>query len=384
MESKVFNTLWFVFSKTSKMSWYQIKNIKEIDSPALVIYKERVQQNIQSLIKMKDAAHLRPHVKTNKIAEVCKMMLDAGITKFKCATIAEAEMLGMINAPDVLLAYQPTPAKAKRLLQLVQKYSSTHFSCLIDDAENAEYISKIFLEKDVILDVYIDLNVGQNRTGIKPENAFQLFEDCKELSGINIIGLHAYDGHIRDTKIEERKRNADKAFSVVIQLAEEIESSTQKKLNIVAGGSPTFPVHAQRKNIECSPGTFVFWDYGYKTQFNDEPFDYAALVITRIISVVDENTICTDLGHKSVGAENTIEKRIHFLNAPDVEFIGQSEEHLVLKVDDSSAYKIGDVLYGVPYHICPTVALYERAVIVQNNEAFDEWKVMARDRKITV
>ncbi len=384
MESKVFNTLWFVFSKTSKMSWYQIKNIKEIDSPALVIYKERVQQNIQSLIKMKDAAHLRPHVKTNKIAEVCKMMLDAGITKFKCATIAEAEMLGMINAPDVLLAYQPTPAKAKRLLQLVQKYSSTHFSCLIDDAENAEYISKIFLEKDVILDVYIDLNVGQNRTGIKPDNAFQLFEDCKELSGINIIGLHAYDGHIRDTKIEERKRNADKAFSVVIQLAEEIESSTQKKLNIVAGGSPTFPVHAQRKNIECSPGTFVFWDYGYKTQFNDEPFDYAALVITRIISVVDENTICTDLGHKSVGAENTIEKRIHFLNAPDVEFIGQSEEHLVLKVDDSSAYKIGDVLYGVPYHICPTVALYERAVIVQNNEAFDEWKVMARDRKITV
>ncbi len=384
MESKVFNTLWFVFSKTSKMSWYQIKNIKEIDSPALVIYKERVQQNIQSLIKMKDAAHLRPHVKTNKIAEVCKMMLDAGITKFKCATIAEAEMLGMINAPDVLLAYQPTPAKAKRLLQLVQKYSSTHFSCLIDDAENAEYISKIFLEKDVILDVYIDLNVGQNRTGIKPDNAFQLFEDCKELSGINIIGLHAYDGHIRDTKIEERKRNADKAFSVVMQLAEEIESSTQKKLNIVAGGSPTFPVHAQRKNIECSPGTFVFWDYGYKTQFNDEPFDYAALVITRIISVVDENTICTDLGHKSVGAENTIEKRIHFLNAPDVEFIGQSEEHLVLKVDDSSAYKIGDVLYGVPYHICPTVALYERAVIVQNNEAFDEWKVMARDRKITV
>lgn len=373
-----------MFSKTSKMSWYQIKNIKEIDSPALVIYKERVQQNIQSLIKMKDAAHLRPHVKTNKIAEVCKMMLDAGITKFKCATIAEAEMLGMINAPDVLLAYQPTPAKAKRLLQLVQKYSSTHFSCLIDDAENAEYISKIFLEKDVILDVYIDLNVGQNRTGIKPENAFQLFEDCKELSGINIIGLHAYDGHIRDTKIEERKRNADKAFSVVMQLAEEIESSTQKKLNIVAGGSPTFPVHAQRKNIECSPGTFVFWDYGYKTQFNDEPFDYAALVITRIISVVDENTICTDLGHKSVGAENTIEKRIHFLNAPDVEFIGQSEEHLVLKVDDSSAYKIGDVLYGVPYHICPTVALYERAVIVQNNEAFDEWKVMARDRKITV
>lgn len=366
------------------MNWFEIKNINEIDSPALIIYKERVQQNIQSLIKMKDVVHLRPHVKTNKIGEVCKMMLDAGITKFKCATIAEAEMLAMINAPDVLLAYQTTPTKAKRFLQLMQKYPSTHFSCLIDDAENAKHISKFFAENNAALDVYIDLNVGQNRTGINPENALQLFEDCKSLKGLTIIGLHAYDGQIRDTNIDERKRNADKAFESVIELANKIESSTQKKLNIVVGGSPTFPVHAQRKNIDCSPGTFVFWDWGYKTQFPDEPFKLAALVITRIISVVDEHTICTDLGHKSVAAENTIDKRVHFLNAPNFEFIGQSEEHLVLKVDDSSAYKIGDVLYGVPYHICPTVALYERAIVVENSNAFDEWKIIARDRKINV
>ncbi len=366
------------------MNWFEIKNIESIDSPALIIYKDRVEKNIQSLIQMKDVEQLRPHVKTNKIAEVCKMMLEAGITKFKCATIAEAEMLGMINAPDVLLAYQPTQTKAKRLLQLIQKYPATHFSCLIDDAENTENISKIFSENNKKLDVYIDLNVGQNRTGIKTENAFQLFEDCENLQGINIIGLHVYDGHIRDINIDERKRNADRAFNEVIQLKEKIESSAQKKLNIVAGGSPTFPVHAQRKNIECSPGTFVFWDWGYKTQFADEPFELAALVITRIISIVDEHTICTDLGHKSVGAENTIDKRVHFLNAENAQPDGQSEEHLVLKVSDASQYKIGDVLYGVPYHICPTVALYERAIIVDNNNVVDEWKVIARDRKITV
>ena len=366
------------------MNWYKIKNIDTIDSPALIIYKERVQQNIQSLIKMKDVEHLRPHVKTNKIAEVCKMMLDAGITKFKCATVAEAEMLAMINAPDVLLAYQPTQTKANRLLQLMQKYSSTQFSCLIDDAENAKHISDIFTQNNLTLNVYIDLNVGQNRTGIKTENAFKLFNDCKELNGINIIGLHAYDGHIRDTNVDERKQNADKAFNEVMKLADKIETSTQKKLSIVAGGSPTFPVHAQRKNIECSPGTFVFWDYGYKTQFADEPFQLAALVITRIISVVDEHTICTDLGHKSIAAENTIDKRVHFLNAENVQPVGQSEEHLVLKVDDSSSYKIGDVLYGVPYHICPSVALYESAVVVENNAVVNEWKVVARNRKISI
>ena len=54
------------------------------------------------------------------------LMLDAGIKKFKAATIAEAEMLGMIKAPDVLLAYPPTVPKIKRLIRLIQKYPGNH------------------------------------------------------------------------------------------------------------------------------------------------------------------------------------------------------------------------------------------------------------------
>lgn len=366
------------------MNWFEIKNIASVDSPALIVYKERVLQNIQRILTMKEAALLRPHVKTNKIAEVCKMMLDAGITKFKCATVAEAEMLGMIQAPDVLIAYQPTAVKAKRIMALIQKYPSTHFSFLIDDAVNTDKVSNIFAAGNLVADVYIDVNDGMNRTGIKPENLFGLFEACSNLTGINIIGLHVYDGHIRDTDVAERKQHTDAAFSTVASVIEKVESTFNKKLKIVAGGSPTFPVHAQRREVECSPGTFVFWDNGYKTILPDEPFDYAALVITRVISIIDAHTICVDLGHKSIAAENTIEKRVHFLNVNNVKFIGQSEEHLVLNVEDASLYKIGDVLYGVPHHICPTVALYERAVVVENNEAVGEWMVIARDRKITV
>jgi D-serine deaminase-like pyridoxal phosphate-dependent protein len=366
------------------MSWYHIRNIEEIDSPALIVYKERVQQNINSILAMKDAVQLRPHVKTNKIAEVCAMMLAKGITKFKCATIAEAEMLAMIKAPDVLLAYQPTPVKAKRLVKLVHQYPATHFSCLIDDVVNAENISTVFAENDLCMDVYIDVNDGMNRTGIQPANAFDLFEECENFKGINIVGLHVYDGHIRDTDVNDRKRKTDEAFTTVTDLINKMGSATGKSPKIVAGGSPTFPVHALRNNVECSPGTFVFWDHNYKTQLPDEPFDYAALIITRVISIIDEHTICVDLGHKSVAAENAIEKRVYFLNAENVQPVGQSEEHLVLKVDDASLYKIGDVLYGVPFHVCPTVALYDRAIVVEKNETVGEWKVIARDRVISV
>ena len=365
------------------MNWYNINNIDSIDTPALLVYKERVQQNIAHAIAMiKDVNLLRPHVKTNKTAEVCSMMMAAGITKFKCATIAEAKMLAMLHAKDVLLAYQPVGPKAKRLFALVQQYPQTTFSCVTDNADTANALSSLFSSANNSIAVYIDLNTGMNRSGIKTANAFPLAEQLINLPGIKFKGLHAYDGHLRDTDLAQRQQKSNAAFDEVLALATKIEKLTNKPLTIIAGGSPSFPTHVNR-HVECSPGTFVYWDWGYKHQLPDEPFEYAALVATRVISIVDEQTITTDLGHKSIAAENPL-PRVHFLNAPDVTPYAQSEEHLVLKVADSSAFKVGDVLYGVPVHICPTVALYNKAVVVENNEAVTTWKVVARDRSLNL
>lgn len=366
------------------MNWYTIHNIDTVDSPALVVYPERVKRNIELAVKLAgDASLLRPHVKTHKMPEVGSLMLEAGITRFKCATIAEAEMLAMIKAPDVLLAHQPVGPKAERLLQLVQHYPSTQFSCIIDNTTTAKDLSALFTGHKLCLPVFIDLNVGMNRSGIVPEKAFGLFRECQSLPGIRITGLHAYDGHIRDTDLTERNQRSDEAFSKVEKLAAHIQEITDMPLQIVTGGSPSFPTHLKRKGVQFSPGTFVFWDWGYKHQVPDEPFDYAALVITRVVSVIDGQTICADLGHKSVAAENPL-PRVHFLNVADATPVAQSEEHLVLKVPDASLYTPGDVLYGVPVHICPTVALYESAVIVENNTAVNSWNVVARKRKITI
>lgn len=365
-------------------NWYQINHADRIDSPSLVVYPQRVKENIRQLIALAgDAGRLRPHVKTNKMAEVCSLMLQAGITKFKCATIAEAEMLGMIQAPDVLLAHQPVGPKMQRLLKLVKEYSATQFTCIIDNFETAKALSALFTAHGERLQLFIDLNIGMDRSGIIPENALHLFKDCQTLPSVRIIGLHGYDGHIRDTDLVRRSQRSDEAFSIVDLVHKEIETLAGRPIQIVAGGSPSFPTHIKRKGVQFSPGTFVFWDWGYKHMLPDEPFDYAALVMTRIISIIDEQTICTDLGHKSVAAENPL-PRVHFLNAPDAVPVGQSEEHLVVKVPDTSKWKVGDVWYGVPVHICPTVALYDTAVIVENNEVVDTWNVVARSRKITI
>src|SRR6476659_8434427 len=141
--------------------WYKIDNISKLDSPALVVYTERVKENIQSLKKMLDEANrLRPHIKTNKCQEVAELMIAGGIKKFKCATIAEAEMLGMAGASDVLLAYQPLGPKLQRLIAVIKKYSSTYYSALVDNVAAANEISDALSSAKLKMDLYIDLNVG--------------------------------------------------------------------------------------------------------------------------------------------------------------------------------------------------------------------------------
>jgi D-serine deaminase-like pyridoxal phosphate-dependent protein len=361
--------------------WYEIRNINELDSPALFVFTERVRHNIQLAVEMAgDVNRLRPHIKTNKSPDVAMLMLQAGITKFKCATIAEAEMLAQCHAPDVLLAYQPLGPKLNRFVSLIKKYPATKFSCLSDDMTAAEEQSAAFWASQLTVPVFIDLNVGMNRTGISPgEKAIELVRHCRLLKGITVTGLHAYDGHIREVDFETKKKKCDEAFARVEKLNEALKLPV-----IIAGGSPTFSVHCKRKNIECSPGTFVYWDKGYSDLCPEQDFLPAAVLVTRVISLPASTRICTDLGHKSVASENEISKRVFFLNAEGLRPVSQSEEHLVLEAGENHSFKPGDILYGLPCHICPTVALYERVFTVEKGIAGGEWRNSARDRKISL
>lgn len=366
-------------------NWYVIKDIETLDTPVLVIYPERVKHNIDLAIEMiGDVSRLRPHVKTHKCKEAAMLMLDAGITKFKCATIAEAEMLGLCNAPDVLLAYQPIGPKLERFIKLIKAYPDTQYSCLVDNMAAATHISEEAVKKTLQIMIYIDLNVGQNRTGIVPEEALKLYWECDKLPGIELAGLHAYDGHIHDTDLHTRIQKCNAAFEQVVKLEHDIKLRDLRHPVIITGGSPTFPIHAKRETVECSPGTFVYWDRGYSLMCAEQRFLPAAVVVSRVISLPEERKICLDVGHKSVSAENDIGKRIYFLNAPELKMVSQSEEHLVCEAGGGHHYKVGDVLYGLPYHVCPTVALYERAMTIENGNISGEWRNIARDRKITI
>ena len=362
--------------------WFSIADIDLIDSPALVVYPDRVKHNLALLVSEIDHVdRLRPHIKTHKCSEAVILCMEAGINKFKCATIAEVEMLGMCNASDVLLAYQPAGPKINRFISVIEHYPLSKFSCLIDNYSSAKQINELAGASQLIIDIYIDINVGMNRSGIVAHEALELYKQCASLSNINIKGLHAYDGQIHDHDLAARTNRCNESFEPVEKLTAELKAEGFDPI-IIAGGTPTFPIHAKRPDIECSPGTFIYWDYGYQQAFQEQQFLTAALVIARVISLPDETKICVDLGHKSIASESGLDKRVIFLNASELKPIGHSEEHLVLDAGLGHNYKIDDVLYGLPYHICPTVALYERAITIENKKVNGEWINIARDRKI--
>ena len=288
-----------------KIDWYTIKNESEIISPSLLVYPDRIRKNIELMIEIAGGTDkLRPHIKTHKMVEIVKLQQEYGIQKFKCATIAEAELLGMCNAEDVLLAMQPVEIDVYRFFDLIEKYPKSKFSTIVDNRFTVKEFSKIGKLKGVRVSLWMDINNGMNRTGILPYGeAKDLFEFMSDCQTIIAEGFHVYDGHIRNKNFKERKEICDKDFQPVLDLKENLEKKGIKVKGIVAGGTGTFPIHKDREGVVASPGTPLLWDAGYGGIFSDLKFVPAAILLTRIISKPNLKLACFDLGHKSVASE---------------------------------------------------------------------------------
>ncbi|MFM6914251.1 MAG: D-TA family PLP-dependent enzyme [Aquirufa sp.] len=345
------------------------------ESPGLIVYPDRVKRNIAKVIEMVDGnpARLRPHIKTHKTKEGNDLFLAAGIKKFKCATIAEAELLALSEAPDVLISMQLIGPNLERFKDLVAHYPKTKFSSIVDDAFAASELNRVFTDSST--EVFVDLNIGMNRTGITPSKALALIQHIQTLPSVTLRGLHAYDGHIRDKVYEDRAKHVETDFTSFYELLERLNRSD---LELVVSGTPSFLVHHKNTRFNCSPGTFIFFDAGYAALFPENTFEFGVEIIARIISKPTDTTICLDLGHKSVAAENPIDNRVRFIDQPSWVLKSQSEEHGIVEVGDSSTYSIGEIVRMIPYHICPTVNLHSHLQVIDGGS----WEVKARNRRL--
>jgi len=360
--------------------WYTIKNVEEIVSPALVVYPDRIEANIKMMIQIAGGTDsLRPHIKTHKIVEIINLQLEYGIHKFKCATIAEAELLARCGAADILLAMQPVGINIHRFFELMVQYPNASFSTIVDNEEIMMTMNTIASQKKLEAALWLDLNNGMNRTGIIPDNeAALLYQKIALSSNLKAKGLHVYDGHIHASDFTKRKEICDRDFDLVLGLKKQIEQLGIQIKTIVAGGTPTFPIHVKKDQVEVCPGTPLLWDQGYADAYKDLKFLPAAVLIGAVVSKPAKNLMCLNLGHKAVAAEMP-PPRLKILNFEKLEQISHSEEHLVVACVDSKNYIIGTLCYAIPTHICPTVIKYAKVLTVIDGTITGHWNIAARD-----
>ncbi|MGJ1193427.1 alanine racemase [Sphingobacterium siyangense] len=362
--------------------WFEVNGVDQLFSPAILLYKDRIQKNIQQAVGYTLSSNqLRPHIKTHKSGNVSKLMMEAGISKFKCATLQELDLLCNAGAKDVLLAYQIVGPNINAFIKLQKKYRQTLLSCLVDNAEVADVLNREACKHNEIIHVYIDIDVGMGRTGVVLDQAEPLVSFVQCCSDLNFKGFHVYDGHLLGLCEAERLLKSAEYLGAVKNLRTLITPMYHSAVDIVIGGSSCFPFYVQDESVVCSPGTFIFWDRGYELNLPNQHFSFAAVLLSRVISKPSNDHICIDLGYKAIASENTLDKRFYFLSDPEIFPVAQSEEHLVLNISHSTkSWDIGNVIYVLPYHICPTIALYDKVIVIEDHLIVEQWEIGGRTR----
>lgn len=369
---------------------YHLSNVAEVFSPALVFFPEIVRANVARVVELAGSPErLRPHVKTHKTREIVQFQLAAGVTKHKCATIAEAELLASAGVPDVLISYPLVGPNVGRLAALARLFPATAFSALVDCETGANGLATAAAESGRPIGFLVDIDVGQNRTGLLAgDSAMSLYATAAQLPGLVPQGLHAYDGHNGMESLADREAAARAGLAPVLAMRAELERRGFAVPRVVAGGTPTFSTYSKMLDVpglECSPGTYVLHDHGYGTKFRElTGIEPAAVLVTRVVSRPTPTRVTFDLGTKAVASDPPAGKRLVLLDVPEYTAVAHNEEHFVIETPHADRFAPGDVAYAIPTHVCPTCALHREALVAENGRVIGAWPIAARDRKLTL
>lgn len=366
---------------------YTVSGIEDLLTPALLLYPDQIAANIASTLNLVagDADRCRIHIKTTKLSYTLKMLLDRGIRNFKCATTLELLVACRSGAEDVLLAYPAMGANARRALEIAQEFANVRISVL---AESEAHLRQWRASR---VGIFLDINPGMNRTGIDQSDTNKVVALAQTINKarLEFRGLHYYDGQYGSLAEPERTQSAHRGYGHLLKLVKELEHSGIEVPEIITAGTPTFPCSLSYEAFRrgrfihrVSPGTIIYCD---ASSLHQLPAEYgyrpAALVLTRVVSHPHPGIVTCDAGHKTVSADAGIPTCI-VLGHPELTPLFPSEEHLPLAVrEGAAAPQIGEALYLLPRHICPTVNNFNDALLVRNGTIESTEPVSARGRE---
>lgn len=366
---------------------YEVGGTESILTPALLIYRDFVLSNIDTTIRLLNGNpdRWRPHVKTAKLGYVMEMLTARGVTAFKCATSLELLTAIRAGAKDMLVAYPVMGANALRIREIAAENPQVAISVLVESARQLEnWVG-------TTIGIFIDINPGMDRTGIEQGRAADIVGLAKLISksGLEFRGLHYYDGQLGAVPLPQRERQAHAGYDRLMQVIATLQAENIPVKEVITAGTPAFPFTLSYPEFRkpafihrASPGTVVYCDATAAEQLPEE-FGYipAALVLSRVVSRPASGVITSDAGHKTLsvdcGVPNCLVAGMSYL-----EPLRPSEEHLPFRVAQKErSPELGDLLYLIPRHVCPTVNNFDWALIVSQGNIVAVEQVSARGRE---
>jgi D-serine deaminase-like pyridoxal phosphate-dependent protein len=377
-------------SMLSAFAWdhhYRVSNVEDVLTPALVLYPEFIASNIKRTLALLggDADRWRVHIKTAKLDYTLRMLIERGVRNFKCATTLELLVACQRGAADVLLAYPSIGANARRVREIADQFPEVRISVL---AENDE---QILQWRGSRVGIFLDINPGMNRTGIEQSHGDTVLRLARAVSdaGLAFRGLHYYDGQYGSLDERERTAAAHRGYDSLLNLAGGIEHSGVPVPEVITAGTLTlfsslscegFRGRAFRHRV--SPGTIVYCDATGPAQLPSE-YGYrpAVLVLARVVSRPIPGIVTCDAGHKAVSADAGVPTCV-VVGHPELTPLSPSEEHLPMALEEGTAGpQVGEALYLLPRHVCPTVNNFDCALLVRDGQIESVEKVSARGRE---
>jgi 3-hydroxy-D-aspartate aldolase len=237
-------------------------------------------------------------------------------------------------------------------------------SVVVDSVAMARELGRRSATRGLELDVLVDLNVGQDRTGAEPgQPALDVATAVAETSGLRLAGLQAWEGHCQLVfDPEEQRRRASAAYGCLKETHRLLEEAGLRLPWLTSGGTGSYRLAIEDGTAtEVQPGSYVVMDATY-ARVEPRRFENALFVVSSVVSTNRVGKAVVDAGWKSLSSDAgapVVKDR------PECTYGFAGDEHG--RVAGLGAVREGDRVWLVPSHCDTTINLHDRYVLVRDD-----------------
>jgi D-serine deaminase-like pyridoxal phosphate-dependent protein len=354
-------------------------HLDELDTPCLIVDLDVFEDNVRTCFERLRDVHVRPHLKTAKSPDVARLLLDAGAVGVCVAKLSEAEVMLGAAIDDVLITTEIAgEVKVRRLARLIAGHPKARVRIVVDSHEAAAAIDAAVPHP---VQTLIDVNVGQDRCGLAPEDALALADRIRGLERLDLIGVQGYEGnlqHVRDPG--ERKRLCEASMDRLAATAERLRAGGHTVEVVTTGGTGTAEFCAAHAAVtEVQPGSFAFMDTDY-LDTGGLPYRSSLQVVATVISRAAPDRAVIDAGLKTLSDDSGPAR---LADAPGWTYHHAGDEHGKLTPTDEPVRReleVGDRVRLIPSHIDPTINLHDLMYAHRGGRIETTWRVAARGK----